>query len=135
MAKNIASENIFDGLKGAPEPEVVKQEEAPVVEVANKPGTQVLVQQPVRGENRTVRMQLVVTPSLKKRVSKVAKQAGVSINELVNQLLDQYCAGVEEPKGPTMTRLAVTQSFSAAACEKSAANSKSRNKSWQIGSV
>ena len=32
-----------------------------------------------------------------------------------------------------MTRLAVTQSFSAAACEKSAANSKSRNKSWQIG--
>ena len=93
MAKNIASENIFDGLKGAPEPEVVKQEEAPVVEVANKPGTQVLVQQPVRGENRTVRMQLVVTP-----VSKVAKQAGVSINELVNQLLDQYCAGVEEPK-------------------------------------
>ena len=89
MAKNIASENIFDGLKGAPEPEVVKQEEAPVVEVANKPGTQVLVQQPVRGENRTVRMQLVVTPSLKKRVS---------INELVNQLLDQYCAGVEEPK-------------------------------------
>ena len=98
MAKNIASENIFAGLKGAPEPEVVKQEEAPVVEVANKPGTQVLVQQPVRGENRTVRMQLVVTPSLKKRVSKVAKQAGVSINELVNQLLDQYCAGVEEPK-------------------------------------
>ena len=65
MAKNIASENIFDGLKGAPEPEVVKQEEAPVVEVANKPGTQVLVQQPVRGENRTVRMQLVVTQSLK----------------------------------------------------------------------
>ena len=56
------------------------------------------MQQPVRGENRTVRMQLVVTPSLKKRVSKVAKQAGVSINELVNQLLDQYCAGVEEPK-------------------------------------
>ena len=104
MAKNIASENIFDGLKGAPETETVKreleqqQEEAPVVEVANKPGTQVLVQQPVRGENRTVRMQLVVTPSLKKRVSKVAKKAGVSINELVNQLLDQYCAGVEEPK-------------------------------------
>ena len=97
-AKNIASENTPDGPKGAPEPEVVKQEEAPVVEVANKPGTQVLVQQPVRGENRTVRMQLVVTPSLKKRVSKVAKQAGVSINELVNQLLDQYCAGVEEPK-------------------------------------
>ena len=33
-----------------------------------------------------------------KRVAEVAQHAGVSVNELVNQLLDQYCAGMEQGK-------------------------------------
>ena len=107
MAKNIASENIFAGLQGTPEivshsnthaaaPATMQKDSKETVHLQK--GTAVCVQQPERSENRTARMQLVVTPSLKKRVAEVAQHAGVSVNELVNQLLDQYCAGMEQGK-------------------------------------
>ena len=64
MAKNIASENIFDGLKGGP---AAVQKTGPVQETVSAPVKSV----------------------------KVAQHTGVSFNELVNQLLEQYCAAVE----------------------------------------
>ena len=81
MAKNIASENIFDGLKGGP---AAAQKTVPVQETTPapvKPENEIKVI-PRNDKNRTARAQIVLT-------------TGVSFNELVNQLLEQYCAVVE----------------------------------------
>lgn len=107
MAKNIASKNIFAGLQDAPEvmAHPNTRAAAPAAEpkeskekVHPQEGAALRVQLRERSENRTARMQFVVTPSLKKRVARVAQRAGVSVNELVNQLLDQYCTGMEQEK-------------------------------------
>lgn len=110
MAKNIASKNIFAGLQDAPEvmahpntraaaPAAEPKESKESKEkVHPQEGAALRVQLRERSENRTARMQFVVTPSLKKRVARVAQRAGVSVNELVNQLLDQYCTGMEQEK-------------------------------------
>lgn len=50
---------------------------------------------PRNDKNRTARAQIILTPELKQRAVKVAQHTGVSFNELVNQLLEQYCAVVE----------------------------------------
>ncbi|MBC5696680.1 hypothetical protein [Agathobaculum hominis] len=94
MAKNIASENIFDGLKGGPaaaQKAVSVQETTPA---PVKPENEIKVT-PRNDKNRTARAQIVLTPELKQRAVKVAQHTGVSFNELVNQLLEQYCAVVE----------------------------------------
>lgn len=94
MAKNIASENIFDGLKGGP---AAAQKTVPVQEATPapiKPENEIKVT-PRNDKNRTARAQIVLTPELKQRAVKVAQHTGVSFNELVNQLLEQYCAVVE----------------------------------------
>ena len=94
MAKNIASENIFDGLKGGP---AAAQKAVPVQETTPapvKPENEIKVT-PRNDRNRTARAQIVLTPELKQRAVKVAQHTGVSFNELVNQLLEQYCAVVE----------------------------------------
>ena len=94
MAKNIASENIFDGLKGGP---AAAQKTSPVQETTPapvKPENEIKVT-PRNDRNRTARAQIVLTPELKQRAVKVAQHTGVSFNELVNQLLEQYCAVVE----------------------------------------
>lgn len=94
MAKNIASENIFDGLKGGP---AAVQKAVPVQETTPapvKPENEIKVT-PRNDKNRTARAQIVLTPELKQRAVKVAQHTGVSFNELVNQLLEQYCAVVE----------------------------------------
>ena len=94
MAKNIASENIFDGLKGGP---AAVQKAVPVQEATPapvKPENEIKVT-PRNDKNRTARAQIVLTPELKERAVKVAQHTGVSFNELVNQLLEQYCAVVE----------------------------------------
>ena len=112
MAKNIASKNIFAGLQDAPEvmshpthaaapvaePKEHKEPKESKKTVHSQEGAALRVQLRERSENRTARMQFVVTPSLKKRVARVAQRAGVSVNELVNQLLDQYCTGMEQEK-------------------------------------
>ena len=92
MAKNIANENIFGGLTGAPE--APKKTEPKTVSVD---GTEVVIRQPEK-ENRTARMQFILPPSLKTRITRAAKQQGISVNELVNQLLDQYCSSMERGK-------------------------------------
>lgn len=94
MAKNIASENIFDGLKGGP---AAAQKTVPVQKTTPapvKPENEIKVT-PRNDKNRTARAQIVLTPELKQRAVKVAQHTGVSFNELVNQLLEQYCAVVE----------------------------------------
>lgn len=50
-------------------------------------------------ERRSQRVQLLVKPSVVKQVKKIAKSNGVSMNDLVNQLLEAYCnsqKGAEE---------------------------------------
>lgn len=100
MAKNIASENIFDGLKGGPaaaQKTVPVQEATPATPATPapvKPENEIKVT-PRNDKNRTARAQIVLTPELKQRAVKVAQHTGVSFNELVNQLLEQYCAVVE----------------------------------------
>lgn len=79
MAKNIANENIFGGLTGAPE---AQKKAGPKTVSGAK-------------ENRTARMQFLLPPSLKTRITRAAKQQNISVNELVNQLLEQYCQSVE----------------------------------------
>lgn len=94
MAKNIASENIFDGLKGGP---AAAQKTVPVQEATPAPvklENEIKVT-PRNDKNRTARAQIILTPELKQRAVKVAQHTGVSFNELVNQLLEQYCAVVE----------------------------------------
>lgn len=95
MAKNIASENIFDGLKGGPA--AAGQKTTPVQEPASssvKPNSEIKVT-PRGDKNRTARAQVVLTPELKKRAVMAAQHTGVSFNELVNQLLEQYCTSIE----------------------------------------
>lgn len=94
MAKNIASENIFDGLKGGP---AAVQKTGPVQETVPAPvkSENAIKVTPRNDKNRTARAQIVLTPELKQRAVKVAQHTGVSFNELVNQLLEQYCAAVE----------------------------------------
>lgn len=97
MAKNIASENIFDGLKGGPtavQKAVPVQETTPATPAPVKPENEIKVT-PRNDRNRTARAQIVLTPELKQRAVKVAQHTGVSFNELVNQLLEQYCTVVE----------------------------------------
>lgn len=100
MAKNIASENIFDGLKGGPaaaQKTVPVQEATPATPATPapvKPENEIKVT-PRNDKNRTARAQIILTPELKQRAVKVAQHTGVSFNELVNQLLEQYCAVVE----------------------------------------
>ena len=75
MAKNIANENIFGGLTGAPEAQT-----RPAPKTVPVDGAEVVIQQPGAKETRA------------------AKEQGVSVNELVNQLLEQYCSSVERGK-------------------------------------
>ena len=93
MAKNIANENIFGGLTGAPEAQT-----RPAPKTVPVDGAEVVIQQPGAKETRTARMQFILPPSLKTRITRAAKEQGVSVNELVNQLLEQYCSSVERGK-------------------------------------
>lgn len=93
MAKNIANENIFGGLTGAPEAQT-----RPAPKTLPADGAEVVIQQPGAKETRTARMQFILPPSLKTRITRAAKEQGVSVNELVNQLLEQYCSSVERGK-------------------------------------
>ena len=44
-------------------------------------------------EKRSKRLQLLITPGLHKELHKVAKQKGVSVNELINGILDDALHG------------------------------------------
>ncbi len=98
MAKNIASENIFDGLKGGPA--AAGQRTSPVPDTVSAPSRPAdkLTITPRGDKNRTARAQIVLTPELKKRAVMAAQHTGVSFNELVNQLLEQYCISIEHNK-------------------------------------
>ena len=77
MAKNIANENIFGGLTGAPEAQT-----RPAPKTVPVDGAEVVIQQPGAKETRTARMQFILPPSLKTRITRAAKEQGVSVNEL-----------------------------------------------------
>ena len=98
MAKNIASENIFDGLKGGPA--AADQRTTPVSDTVSSPSkpTDKMTITPRGDKNRTARAQIILTPELKKRAVMAAQHTGVSFNELVNQLLEQYCTSIEHNK-------------------------------------
>lgn len=49
-----------------------------------------VVVKPSRNETRTERLNLLITPSLNKKVRKKCKKMGISINECVNQLLTKW---------------------------------------------
>ena len=46
-------------------------------------------------ENKSERMQLLVRPTTKEAIKKAAEAQGISMNDLVNQILDEYAEGRE----------------------------------------
>lgn len=44
----------------------------------------------LRKESKTARLQLLVRPTTKERMRKLAAAQGISLNELINQILDEY---------------------------------------------
>lgn len=44
----------------------------------------------LRKESKTARLQLLVRPTTKERMRKLAAAQGISLNELVNQIFDEY---------------------------------------------
>ena len=41
-------------------------------------------------ENKTERMQLLVKPSIKKAIKELSTKRGLSMNELINQIFEEY---------------------------------------------
>lgn len=54
---------------------------------------------PKKAERRSERLQLVTTPSLMRRVGVLADAYGVSRNELINLVLEQFCEHQEGSDG------------------------------------
>ena len=50
----------------------------------------------LKKESKTARLQLLIRPTTKTRMRKLAAAEGISLNELVNQILDEY---VDERRG------------------------------------
>ena len=49
-----------------------------------------IVVAPEKKEPRSKRINLVITPSLHREAKRKSKQLGISLNECINQLLDQW---------------------------------------------
>lgn len=52
----------------------------------------------LRKEYKNARLQLLIRPTTKKEIVTLAKKRGISINELLNQILDLYLASREEAR-------------------------------------
>lgn len=62
-------------------------------ETASPPEPQPLVTIPQRAENRTMRKQLLLPPTLGRAAERKARSMGLSLNEVVNQLLARWLEG------------------------------------------
>lgn len=41
-------------------------------------------------ENKSVRLQLLIRPTTKETIKKLAEAQGISVNDLINKILDEY---------------------------------------------
>lgn len=65
-------------------------DEQPEVKAAAQEGTTIPKGFKLTRENKSERMQLLVRPTTKEAIKKAAAAQGVSMNDLINQILDEY---------------------------------------------
>lgn len=95
MNKLLEREKKADGLvasiagKSSPAPIAATADERqpePATKLAAEPNKL----KPVKKETRSAKFQALFTPSLKRQAEKKAKQKGFSLNEVLNQLLENW---------------------------------------------
>ncbi len=87
VVKGFFSKETIEAVDGKAEPEQTSQTAAPAgASYINLPkGTKVIIT-----EKRTERMHIVVSKSLRAKIEQQAKRAGLSINELLNEVLAEH---------------------------------------------
>ena len=95
MAKNRAIDKVttdnlgIDKVKSSQSETVYTEQPAAEFSIQQKGGERLVVA-PIQKESRNKRMQILVKPSVHKKLEKRCKELNVSINEAVNQLIEQW---------------------------------------------
>lgn len=98
MAKNFKNQGIiknpntmFINTQEEPEETQIEEKEAETsAEGAVVPKGYILVQ-----ERKNKRLQLLVRPTMYETLKNISKKQDISVNEIVNQALEQYLKGIE----------------------------------------
>lgn len=84
----ISSPVEFEEVKLPEQEEEQKQPGEPTLEEIKKMALAKGYQ--LKQESKTARLQILITPSNKERIRKVAARERLSVNELLNQIIDEY---------------------------------------------